>query len=254
MNIFKKLLFLPFNLIVVLVLSIIPAVQAQAPESLTISSTGLVGIGTDTPNSKLHVQATNDAQILVENTTSAVAERVMFQLQNNGKTRFVIANAGDLWTFDNAGASFQINKAGTGLNEFRVEADGDLVALGRSFATQHINTSSRESKTDFVSVDEKQILKQLAALPISQWRYKTENKSQTHIGPVAEDFQKVFSLSDGRHISTIDADGVALAAIKGLHQIFREKEAEILILKQANQQLEQRLDQLEKVLLNKAKE
>jgi hypothetical protein len=46
---------------------------------------------------------------------------------------------------------------------------------------------------------------------------------------------------DDRHISTSDADGVALAAIKGLHEIVREKDAEI-------QALKRRLAAIEKLL------
>ena len=40
-----------------------------------------------------------------------------------------------------------------------------------------------------------------------------------HLGPVAQDFYRAFRLGgDDRHISTIDAEGVALAAIQALHQ------------------------------------
>ena len=39
-----------------------------------------------------------------------------------------------------------------------------------------------------------------------------------HMGPVAEDFKESFGLAgDGKSISTVDADGIALAAIQGLN-------------------------------------
>ena len=38
--------------------------------------------------------------------------------------------------------------------------------------------------------------------------------------------------TDERHIATVDADGVALAAIQGLNQKLNEKDAEIQALKQ----------------------
>jgi restriction endonuclease S subunit len=44
------------------------------------------------------------------------------------------------------------------------------------------------------------------------------------------------------HIGTVDADGVALAAIQGLHELVREKDAEI-------EELKARLERLEKHLL-----
>lgn len=40
-----------------------------------------------------------------------------------------------------------------------------------------------------------------------------------HIGPMAQDFNAAFQLGESdRAITTVDADGVALAAIQGLNQ------------------------------------
>jgi hypothetical protein len=57
---------------------------------------------------------------------------------------------------------------------------------------------------------------------------------------------------DDRHISSVDADGVALAALQGLHQVVREKEEQIeslqknvLELRQALKALTERLDRAE---------
>ena len=44
------------------------------------------------------------------------------------------------------------------------------------------------------------------------------------MGPMAQDFSAAFGLGeDDKHISTVDADGVALAAIQGLHQQLQTK-------------------------------
>jgi len=48
---------------------------------------------------------------------------------------------------------------------------------------------------------------------------------------------------DDKHIATVDADGVALAAIQGLNQKLEEALAE-------NAELPQRLDRLETMLVN----
>jgi hypothetical protein len=40
---------------------------------------------------------------------------------------------------------------------------------------------------------------------------------------VADDFRAAFQLGDGRTISSIDADGVAMAAIQGLHELVQEQ-------------------------------
>ena len=59
------------------------------------------------------------------------------------------------------------------------------------------------------------------------------------MGPMAEDFREAFGLGeDEKHISTVDSEGVALAAIQALYQ---EKQQEV-------RQLNDRLTMLEKHL------
>jgi hypothetical protein len=44
------------------------------------------------------------------------------------------------------------------------------------------------------------------------------------MGPMAQDFYTAFGLGeDDRHITTVDADGVALAAIQALYHAFKEE-------------------------------
>ena len=63
---------------------------------------------------------------------------------------------------------------------------------------------------------------------------------------MAQDFYGTFGVGeDDRHISMIDADGVALAAIQGLHEIVKEKDTEIGTLRESNERLEARLSALE---------
>ncbi len=145
----------------------------------------------------------------------------MFELKGNGsgKVRFAITGNGDnTWTFHNNSNrnSFFISKVGTNVNEFIVDQNGNGTFRRNSFAVQHVNTSSRAAKTDFSEIDPQEILTRLASLPVSQWRYKVEDSSSRHIGPVAEDFKNAFDLGDGKTVSTVDASGIALAAIKGL--------------------------------------
>jgi hypothetical protein len=66
---------------------------------------------------------------------------------------------------------------------------------------------------------------------------------------MAQDFHAVFGAgADDKHISMVDADGVALAAIKGLNEKLTEKEAELTVLKKQNAGMEQRLATLEKLV------
>jgi hypothetical protein len=114
-------------------------------------------------------------------------------------------------------------------------------------------TSDRDAKENFIALNARQVLASVAALPVTQWNYKTDSKDLQHIGPMAQDFQAAFHLSaDDKHISVLDEGGVALAAIQGLNQNVEEKEtrieeqaAQIRNLKQQNDSLAQRLNELE---------
>ncbi len=77
--------------------------------------------------------------------------------------------------------------------------------------------SDVNAKTGFVPVDENQILDRLMALPINTWSYRSQDASIRHIGPTAQDFYSAFRLgTDDRYISTVDEEGVALAAVQAL--------------------------------------
>jgi len=81
------------------------------------------------------------------------------------------------------------------------------------------NNSDRDRKTDIRPIDEAGILEKIARLDISEWRYRDESEEVRHIGPMAQDFYHNFKIGyNERSITTIDAAGVALAAIKELHR------------------------------------
>jgi hypothetical protein len=85
------------------------------------------------------------------------------------------------------------------------------VTLGPS-----LPSSDRTLKEGFAPVDPRVVLAAVLTLPIERWSYKGE--SARHLGPMAQDFAAAFGLGqDDRHIFPLDASGVALAAIQGLH-------------------------------------
>jgi endosialidase-like protein len=111
---------------------------------------------------------------------------------------------------------------------------------------QWTSVSDRNAKEGFTAIDPKQILAKVAMLPITQWKYKAETNGVRHLGPMAQDFKAAFGLGDNdKAIGSVDADGVALAAIQGLNQLIRDKDAEIKALKAKSADLEARLNALE---------
>lgn len=79
------------------------------------------------------------------------------------------------------------------------------------------NSSDVNRKHLFAAISGEDVLGRLRAMPITSWSYRTENTDIRHIGPMAQDFRAAFGLGDDdKVISTVDADGVALAAAQAL--------------------------------------
>ena len=101
-------------------------------------------------------------------------------------------------------------------------------------------------KDNIQRIDSIAVLRKVAAMPIATWNWKSQDASIRHMGPMAQDFHAAFGLGETpKGISTVDADGVALAAIQGLYQTMRhqmrEKDREIAQLKRKLQTIEVKL-------------
>jgi hypothetical protein len=121
-------------------------------------------------------------------------------------------------------------------------------------------TSDRKSKDNFAPVDGREMLARLAALPMASWNYKSQSPLIRHLGPTAQDFRAAFQLGENdTGINSVDASGVALAAIQGLNQKVEdgrqklearseELEARSKKLEAENVELKKRLERLETLL------
>lgn len=122
-----------------------------------------------------------------------------------------------------------------------------LASSGNVSAQSFTTTSDRNLKEQFTSIDSRKILERVASLPISSWNFKQEANTR-HIGPMAQDFYAAFNVgTDDKHIATVDEDGVALAAIQGLNDKLKEKDAQI-------EAMEKRLAALEKMMKSENKQ
>ena len=128
-------------------------------------------------------------------------------------------------------------------------------------------TSDRNAKENFEPVSPREVLNKVAALPISTWNFK-ELRDGRHMGPMAQDFYAAFRLGGSdKTITSVDPDGVALAAIQGLNQKLEDtlqnagdrnqksedriqnSESRIQNLEAENAELKQRLAALERLVL-----
>lgn len=141
--------------------------------------------------------------------------------------------AGSLAHADSAGSFvFGDGTAATydlGPNEFIVRSTGGVrfytgagTATGATLAAgsgSWGSLSDRRSKTAITPLSGRAVLSKLVALPVSKWSYRAQGTKIRHAGPMAQDFYRTFGLGESRrYIDTVDSEGVALAAIKGLAQ------------------------------------
>jgi hypothetical protein len=207
-------------------------IRPGAPtSSIDIANDGDVGIGTGSPSAALDVVRSTGAVATVARYANNSGIQVLYDRTDAG--------AND-WQMSNFSGTFQITIPGSVPGQLSLASNGDLTIGG----TQYLTGSSRDLKENFEPVDGRAILSRLVEMPLTKWNAKTD-PSQRHIGPVAEDWWATFGLGpDDKHVSPTDIGGVALAAIKGLHQVDVEKDAEISRLKQTVTRLQQQNDDL----------
>jgi hypothetical protein len=144
----------------------------------------------------------------------------------------------------------------TGINQFAVRASGGTHIYSNSRLNSGVKLNSgsgswsmlsdKNHKDNLIEIDPTAVLEQLERLPVYSWNYKSQSDEIRHVGPTSQDFKQAFGIGEeDTHISSIDADGVALSAIKGLILQLREKEGQIEKLNEENSALRRRFDVVE---------
>jgi hypothetical protein len=108
-------------------------------------------------------------------------------------------------------------------------------------------------KENISLIDTLQIAERLDQLEIATWSLKSDPRATVHIGPMAQDFMRVFGVGgDDKGIGTGDGIGVALAGAQAAYRIATDQRLQINSLRDDNQRLAQdnrtlraRLDRLE---------
>jgi hypothetical protein len=202
-----------------------------------------------------------NATIRTSNTNGGIAAVFSQTKAGASDAALVIGQSGD-------GPLLKAFGSNGGEDEFRVDSNGTItlfkpnsipnitlnntngagIFTGTVTANGVLLTSDRNAKKNFSSVNSLNILEKVVRLPISSWNYKTDANNLRHIGPMAQDFHATFGLngSDNKHISSIDEQGVALAAIQGLNQKLEQRNAKIKQLESKLSNFEARLSELER--------
>ena len=195
-------------------------VQPNTPSStLSLKSSGNVGIGTWDPAAPLEVQTTGKPSAVL--------------LENTGNGTWYVSSADD--------GTFTISTSGAvGEELFIIDSSGNLTTSGTVNGISDVH-----AKRDFAPVDGSEILEAVARLVITEWSLENDSDGVRHVGPTAQDFRGAFGLGgDERHITLSDMSGVALAAIKGLLVELEVKDREIQDLNQRLQHLEELVENL----------
>jgi len=218
---------------------------------------GHIGIGTTTPQDKIDIRNGNITMDTGPSGSSALRFRYdgalrwtflhrswatnEFGLYNEAKGAWALAFTADT---NRLGIGRQSPEYPLQVGDSTSNGNGAYLTTGGVWT----NSSDRNAKEAFAQIDKQAILARVANLSVTSWRYKGEDEVIRHVGPMAQDFSEAFGLGDSdKHIGTIDADGIALAAIQGLHEQLAEKDKKIAAQQGQIAQLTARLERLEAV-------
>jgi hypothetical protein len=252
-------------------------IRPGAPQSsIDIAADGKVGMGTDSPQSRLHVKSTaGKADLRLQSFSSPNTPNWLIT-NNDDELRFSIPGSGvvegalnsvgdftttgtlypadiklvagtDTWRMVNNDNEYRVSITGSGVVESALDRSGNLTISGTLS-----QGSSRSYKTNIHPIDIQSIVDKLAGLPMATWSYLNATDVQ-HIGPMAEDFYNTFKFgTDEKHIAPGDMAAVALVTVQKLNQdtvVLKEqlkvKEVEISNLQQQISLLYTRMLKLE---------
>lgn len=216
------------------------AADGAPTDAVFVDNDGRVGIGTSTPVAEVSNAALTvgrDGHVVVNNNYGFLAVN---------QTGTGIGAGVDSHTDDSlhlyAGGANRVTISNTGYVNFTSDIEVGAIEI----------RSDRNLKENIEAVDPQAVLDRVNELEISRWVYK-QGPDKPHMGPMAQDFHAAFGLGGSdKRIATVDADGVALAAIQALTQRLEEREREVAALRKTVNQwktlgraLEERLSALE---------
>jgi trimeric autotransporter adhesin len=211
---------------------------SSADNQFLIRAIGGVGIGLTNPAAAVHVaSASGLPQLRLTQNTTTDYTRLRMNVGTNPS-----------WEMDVSPGATPGLSWWTSTLKMNLDFNGNLTTAGT------VNgTSDRNAKEKFTRIDPLAVLEKVTALPITEWNYKTDGESLRHIGPMSQDFHAAFNVgTDDKHISMVDADGVALAAIQGLNEKVEDRrqksEVSIRKLEAENAELKRELAEIKQLL------
>ncbi|MFL5763725.1 MAG: tail fiber domain-containing protein [Bacteroidia bacterium] len=155
--------------------------------------------------------------------------------------------------------------------QFMVRAAGGTIFYTDSLCTMGVtlfpgsgswaSVSDRNKKENFKETDPEEILSKITGLKIRNWSYRSQSRNIRHIGPMAQDFYRLFGVGENNiTITGIDMDGVVIAGIQALNLRLNHLEplrhldtleAKTAAIEKDEKNMKERLDAIEAALDNK---
>ncbi len=226
-------------------------IRRGAPtNSLFVSSTGNVGLGTSSPAAKLHVKDT------INSTEQIVTELATLSLNNTNAsgfsdTGFKLENIkeGVAWSFrtleedalmGSVRNGFAISQKGSGAKELvltRYDSPGGMeLILGngaKNTGGDWVTASSRTLKENIKTLDTETAVAAFSKLQPVTYNYKS-NKNEMKVGFIAEDVPELVAMNSRDGLSTMDITAV-------LTSVLAETRAELKIAQEKIGELEEKV-------------
>ena len=217
-------------------------------DSLCFKSNGRVGLGTWSPEGKLHVVGDVDHPNLLVcqaegnvGIGTASPQGVLHVASDAEPNILYCESDGKIGIGTDAPEARLHVKGMDGADILRCENNGGVTVFKALSQASDVNL-----KENFQQVDGQEVLDRLAKLPVRTWNYKGDDDAVRHMGPMAQDFHAAFGLNDSnRTIAPMDLASAAVAAIQELNSVGRKQKEEIEALKRRNASLEARLAAIE---------
>jgi hypothetical protein len=190
---------------------------------------------------------------------------VAIGLQNSASGNFSLALGKNARTAYRQGA-IVISDASAGFSSDSLypTANNQIVMRGtggiKLFTSQNLSTgaellpgggswnmiSDRNRKQDLLAVDGEDILRRMREIPVTSWSYIAQSGSGIrHIGPMAQDWERMFGLSgDTTTINSGDMAGVTFAGVQALEARTTSQAATIQALERRIRELEALVEEL----------
>jgi hypothetical protein len=203
--------------------------QTAPPSAIingTLFVTNNIGIGTNNPQSMLHI---GDGLVggyrpwMVRGTlVSEDTDNVFFGLKNEGSDR---KDAVIAWGDNSDATSLDVFRfifvgsggSADGQEIMRLQVNGtvgDIRVTGDVYASGILLTSSRELKENIAELSGKEAVETLKKLNPVKFNFKADSNKNRHIGFIAEDVPELVANSDRKTLSPMDIVAVLTQALK----------------------------------------